>query len=111
MSAAASTATRDHPVRAALRRALVAAYGPRLVRAVLYGSRARGDAGPESDWDVAVFLDPLGDRMAELDRLADIGTDLLYERGAVVHALPFAPDQFDARTPLMHEVRREGVAL
>lgn len=28
----------------------------RVVRVVLYGSRARGDARPDSDWDVAVFL-------------------------------------------------------
>ena len=32
------------------------AYGPRLERVVLFGSRARGDARPGSDYDVAVFL-------------------------------------------------------
>ncbi|WP_075216646.1 nucleotidyltransferase domain-containing protein [Mongoliimonas terrestris] len=38
--------------------ALSAHYGPRLDRAVLFGSRARGDARPESDADVAVVLAP-----------------------------------------------------
>lgn len=36
--------------------ALSAHYGPRLDRAVLFGSRARGDARPDSDADVAVVL-------------------------------------------------------
>ncbi|MBI3180535.1 MAG: nucleotidyltransferase domain-containing protein [Myxococcales bacterium] len=31
-------------------------FGPRLERAVLFGSRARGDAGEESDIDVLVLL-------------------------------------------------------
>ena len=45
-----------------------ALYGKRLERAVLYGSHARGDAGPESDYDIAVFLHDVTDRWAEMDR-------------------------------------------
>jgi predicted nucleotidyltransferase len=30
--------------------------GERIERVVLFGSRARGDAPPDSDYDVAVFL-------------------------------------------------------
>ena len=43
-------------VQARLREALQAVYGDRLARAVLFGSRARGEAHAESDYDVAVFL-------------------------------------------------------
>ncbi len=43
------------PVLARLRTALAEAYGDRLWRAVLFGSRARGDAEADSDYDVAVF--------------------------------------------------------
>jgi predicted nucleotidyltransferase len=50
-------------------------YGPRLERVVLFGSRARGDAQPDSDYDVAVFLNGLdgsSDRWEELRKLADL---------------------------------------
>ena len=48
--------TTTDPIIAKLRSALVEAYGPRLQRIVLFGSRARGDARADSDYDVAVFF-------------------------------------------------------
>ena len=62
----------NDPVLARFRRALDEMYGKQLDRVVLFGSRARGDARPGSDYDVAVFLKSLPDRWAELDRLASI---------------------------------------
>ena len=44
------------PIIVKFREAVNKAYGPRIERVVLYGSRARGDARPGSDYDVAVFL-------------------------------------------------------
>jgi uncharacterized protein len=43
------------PILVRFRSALEALYGDRIERVVLFGSRARGDAHPESDYDVAVF--------------------------------------------------------
>jgi len=63
-------------------------YGDRLTRVVLFGSRALGDASPESDYDLAVFLRDMPDRLAEMDRLADLDTSLLDETGAFFHAMP-----------------------
>jgi predicted nucleotidyltransferase len=67
----------DDPVLGRFRREIERAYGPRLERAVLYGSRARGDAREDSDYDIAVFLRDVADPAEERERLADIGTDIL----------------------------------
>jgi predicted nucleotidyltransferase len=101
----------DDPVLARVRKALDAIYGERLERVVLYGSRARGDAGPDSDYDVAVFLRDMDDRIAELYRLANLGTEVLDETGEFVHAMAYPAGSYEERTPLMREIRREGVDL
>ncbi|NYZ10934.1 nucleotidyltransferase domain-containing protein [Azospirillum sp. RWY-5-1] len=99
------------PILPKLRAALDRAYGDRIERVVLFGSRARGDARPESDYDVAVFLKDLDDRWAELERLGAISSDLMDETGAFLHAMPYRAGAYRERTPLMHELRREGVDL
>ena len=99
------------PVLKRFRSALDAMYGTRLERVVLFGSRARGDARADSDYDVAVFLRDLADRWPEMDRLADLSTDILNETGAFIHATPYRAGAWNDRTPLMHEVRADGVDL
>ena len=102
-------ATANPHVLTRFRVALKALYGDRIERIVLYGSRARGDARPDSDYDVAVFLKDMADRWHEIDRIVEIEGDILDETGAVINALPFRADAYNERTPLMHEIRREGV--
>src|SRR5918911_5495660 len=99
------------PILKRFRVALDELYGDRLERVVLFGSRARGEAGPDSDYDVAVFLSTLPDRWAELDRLADLRVRFLDETGAFFDAKPYPVTAYENRTPLMHEIRREGLEL
>jgi predicted nucleotidyltransferase len=101
----------DDPVVKHLRAALDEMYGERIERVVLFGSRARGDARDDSDYDVAVFLRDITDRFAEMDRLADLGTDILNKTGEFVHAMPYRAGSYDERTPLMLAVRSEGIDL
>jgi len=106
----ATTLVND-PVLVRFRQALDEIYGSRLERAMLYGSRARGDARPDSDYDVAVFLRDMVDRFAEMDRLADLSTDIGDDTGAFVHAMPYPAGGYNERTPLMREIRLEGIDL
>jgi predicted nucleotidyltransferase len=99
------------PVLKRFRATLDELYGARLERAVLYGSRARGDAGPDSDYDIAVFLRDMPDRWEEMKRLADISTALLEETGEFIHAMPHRAGAYNERTPLMHEIRADGIDL
>ena len=101
----------DDPILKRLRAALAELYGERLERVVLFGSRARGDAGEDSDYDVAVFLKNLADRWQEVDRIVPLVTDILYEDGAFIHAMPHRAGSYEDRTPLMREIRREGIDL
>ena len=101
----------NDPVLAKLRRALDHTFGDRIERVVLYGSRARGEANGDSDYDIAIFLRDFTDRWPEVDRLVEIETDLLYETGAFVHAMPFRAGAWQERSPLMGAIRRDGVDL
>ncbi len=104
-------ATTNSVVLSQFRAALNALYGDQLARVVLYGSRARGDAEDDSDYDVAIFLRSLPDRWAELDRLADLRVRFLDETGAFFDARPYSVMAYRERSPLMHEIRREGIDL
>jgi predicted nucleotidyltransferase len=99
------------PILKRFRAALADIYGDRLERVVLFGSRARGEAGPDSDYDVAVFLKALPDRWAELDRLADLRVRFLDETGAFFDAKPYLTTAYRDATLLMREIRRDGLEL
>ena len=99
------------PVLSRFRAVLDEIYGERIERVVLYGSRARGDARPDSDYDVAVFLKDLDGFGKEAGRIAEIETDILSDTGAVINALPLQAGSYRDRTGLMQELRRDGLDL
>jgi len=101
----------DDPVLIRFRAALAEHYGERLDSVILFGSRACGDAGGDSDYDIAVFLKQSRGFWNEGGKLGEIETDVFYEHGAIVNAMAFPVSVRESRSPLMHELRRDGIVL
>lgn len=101
----------DDPILTRFSQEIRQAYGARLERLVLFGSRARGDFRPDSDYDVAVFIHQPESFDTEARRLAKITTELLYDQGVVISPVHFPAGAWQARTGFMAEVRRDGIDL
>ena len=56
-----------------------------------------------------MFLTKLPNLWAERHRLADLRVDLMDETGAFFDIKPFHVTQYEDRTALMHEIRRDGL--
>ena len=79
----------------------------RLDKIVLFGSRARGDEMPDSDWDFAVFLKG---RLVEGDRfkLSGVAYDLLLETGQFIQPVLLSGERESEDSLLMRNIRSEG---
>jgi hypothetical protein len=58
-----------------------------------------------------VFLKSARDQRVERRRLADLNVDFFDETAALFDAKALPATGHDDRTPLMHELRRDGVVL
>ena len=99
-----------HPVPRELLDSIVAHFNPR--RVILFGSMARGDAGPDSDIDLLVVVDD--DTPAEvLSGRSDVKSRAGYHGAADI--LPCRASVFrtraQARASLAATVMREGITL
>jgi predicted nucleotidyltransferase len=105
-----STSQND-PVLRFVKGAVADRLGGHLRQVLLFGSRARGDATAESDYDLLVVVDQVdSDVIQGIDAIAG---QALLEHGAVVSAFPIAEDERVRRkySPLLINVAREGVAI
>jgi len=92
---------------AALRRI----YGDRFRGLVLFGSQARGKAGPGSDVDLVLLLEE-SSGARERRRYSQTVAELSLRHDTVISLVPMAVEEFrSGRTPFLLNVRREGIPL
>jgi predicted nucleotidyltransferase len=87
------------------------ALGNHLCELWLFGSRARGEARPDSDYDLLVVVDRDADALR--DRLLDLQVDMLNRHDALVTTLLHTQDDWQRQQgyPLAMNIAREAVRL
>ena len=81
---------------------------------IIYGSRTRGEAGPESDWDFLVLLDGSIDQ-ERIDAIRHRLYDIEWECEEVISCIVRSREEWDSplykAMPFHQNVEREGVVL
>jgi predicted nucleotidyltransferase len=93
-----------------------------ILQIILYGSYARGDAGPGSDVDVMVVVnwaDPKGENAYYLPgasdprwgQVVDAATDATIECGPLLSIFPISRPLFNTDLPIARAAQEEGIVL
>ena len=81
---------------------------------LLYGSRARGNARKQSDWDILILLNS-PDVNFELEKnFIDALYEVEIETGESISPLIYSKKDWDTKhyfTPLYENIKREGIRL
>lgn len=80
---------------------------------ILYGSRARGDARKDSDWDLLVLLDKAKIDQADYNGIAYNLTSLGWDLGEMIIPVLYTEKEWESNsfTPFYKNVTSEGIVL
>jgi predicted nucleotidyltransferase len=82
--------------------------------AYLFGSRARGDFRPDSDWDILILIDGNLVTNEIEDNFRDELYDIEIESGQIISTFIYPKDYWESTliySPLYKNVNREGILL
>ena len=103
----------DRKIIKILTRQLARQFGPRLKSIILFGSRARGDARPDSDIDLAVILDQ--DDPESRETIRDLAAELGLEYGLFVSTRIWSQKHWNflqaLQTSLYQNIQKDGIEL
>jgi predicted nucleotidyltransferase len=81
---------------------------------ILYGSRARGDASPSSDWDFLILVDQPIDRLI-INKIKNVLYDLELETDTVLSSIIRTKEEWHSTRysvlPFKRMVEQEGITL
>ena len=83
------------------------------VQAILFGSRARGDAEEDSDWDVLVLINKPRISLSDYDKYSYPLRELGWDMDEIINPVLFSTKEWDENhfTIFNHKVRNEGIAI
>jgi len=85
--------------------------GRQVKRIILFGSRARGEAVPDSDYDILILVDKYTREIRE--QIRGIAWQIGYDNDVVIVTIVCEEQEFERRVyePLFMNIRREGIIL
>ena len=86
---------------------------PKGGKAILYGSRARGDARADSDWDILILLDKDTLDQSDYDNVSYPFVLLGCDLGQEINPIMYTTKEWESYriTPFYENVTRDGIVL
>lgn len=86
---------------------------PTNSKTILFGSRARGDAREDSDWDILVLLDKKSITPSDHDNYAYPFWELGWTINEMIHPIVYSLDDWNKKAnPIFkYNVEKEGIVL